>query len=169
MWEELRNKEEYLGWCGGWGLKWLWSLKSWFACVGDDLFGDMFLCFVFIMWKSTSYSGKGIESFWIVVTHSTENWNAWDLTFFLWKSTSIPSFSIPGKPSALSLLLQLLRIQSVSSYCWELSQLTKPLSKTPYGTSLKYLDMCTFVFGHFIQKTQLDLAVKQMKSVIFLL
>lgn len=29
--------------------------------------------------------------------------------------------------------------------------------------------MCTFVFGHFVQEIQLDLAVKQMKSVIFLL
>lgn len=40
-------------------------------------------------------------------------------------------------------------------------------SRTPYGSRAKTLDMCTFVFGHFRLKIQLDLAVRQMKSVIF--
>lgn len=37
----------------------------------------------------------------------------------------------------------------------------------PYGTRVKALDMCTFVFGHFRLKIQLDLAVRQRKSIIF--
>lgn len=42
-----------------------------------------------------------------------------------------------------------------------------PESNTPYGTGVKALDMCTFVFGHFRLKIQLGLAVRQKKSVIF--
>ena len=42
-----------------------------------------------------------------------------------------------------------------------------PESNTPYGTRVRALDMCTFVFGHFRLKIQLDLAVRQMNSVIF--
>lgn len=42
-----------------------------------------------------------------------------------------------------------------------------PESNTPYGTRVRALDVCTFVFGHFRLKIQLDLAVRQMKSVIF--